>query len=73
MVPHWKALSYGDNEFRGLSCRRNSRICQDILKSGNLLHKQGFVETQSLRNVNETKLLTFFTLSFLNCQKSAIL
>ena len=31
---------------RGLSCGSTSRICQGILKSDILLHKQGFVDSQ---------------------------
>ena len=50
-VPHWKALRYGKDESRELSCGSTSSICQGILKSHNLLHKQGFVETQSIRTV----------------------
>ena len=62
-VPRLKALKYGKYETRWLSCGSTSSICQEVLKSGNLLHKQGFVETQSLLNVNQRKLLIFFTLS----------
>ena len=50
-VPNWKALRYGKDESRGISCGSTSSICQDILKSDNLLHKQGFVKTQSLHTV----------------------
>ena len=50
-VPHWKALRYGKNGSRGLSCDSTFSICQDILKIENLLHKQGLVETQLLRTV----------------------
>ena len=45
IVPHLKALRYGKDETRGLSCGSTSRIWQDILKSDNLLHKQGFVDS----------------------------
>ena len=37
----------------GLSCGSTSSICQGVLKSENLLHKRGFVKTQSLRTVIE--------------------
>ena len=33
---------YGIYERRGLSCGRTSSIPQDVMKSDNLLHKQGF-------------------------------
>ena len=42
----WKALKYGKNETRGLICGSTSSICQDALKSINLLHKFGFVDSQ---------------------------
>ena len=51
-VPHWKALRNGKDGSRELSCGSTSSICQGILKSHNLLHKQGFVKTQSLHTVN---------------------
>ena len=51
-APHLKALRYGIYEKRGLSCGSTSSICQGILKNGNLLHKWGFVKTQSLRTVS---------------------
>ena len=43
--PHWKALRYGKDESRGLSYDSTLSICQDVLKSGNLLHKQSFVDS----------------------------
>ena len=46
-VPHWEALRHGKDGSRGLSCDRTSSICQDILKSDNLLHKPGFVDSIS--------------------------
>ena len=46
-VPHWKALRYGKDGTRGLSCGSTSNICQDVLKSANLLHKQCFVDSQT--------------------------
>ena len=45
-VPHWKALRYGKADLRGLSCGSTLKIYQDVLKSGSLLHKQGFVDSQ---------------------------
>ena len=56
-VPHLKALRYGIYETRDFSCGSTSSICQCILKSGNLLHKWGFVKTQSLLTVNTKKFL----------------
>ena len=50
-VPHLKSLRYGIYETRRLSCGSVSSICQDILKSVNLLHKLVFVKTQSWRTV----------------------
>ena len=50
-MPHLKALNYGKDESKELSCGSTSSICQGILKSDNLLHKPGFVKTQSLRTV----------------------
>ena len=43
-VPHWKTLTYGEYEPRGGS---TLNICQDVLKSANILQKQGFVDSQS--------------------------
>ena len=42
----FEALRYGKDESRGQSCGSPLNIHQDILKSGNLLHKQGFVDSQ---------------------------
>ena len=43
-VNHWKALTYfmylGQ---KGLSCCCTLSICQDVMKSGNLVLKQGLV------------------------------
>ena len=50
-VPHWKALRYSKYESRGLSCDSTSSICQVVLKSDNLLHKQSYVKAQSLRTI----------------------
>ena len=46
-VPHWKALRYGKDDWRGHCCCSTLNIHQDILKSDNLLHKRGFVELVS--------------------------
>ena len=59
-VPYWKALRYGKDGLRGLSCGITSSICQDILKSDNLLHKQGFVDSQMKSTV--VSILTNFCL-----------
>ena len=50
-VPHWKALRYGKNGSRELSCGSTSSICQGILRIDNLLNKRVFVKTQSFRTV----------------------
>ena len=44
-VPQLKAIRYGIYERRGLSCNSTSSIYQDFLKSENLLHKRGFVDS----------------------------
>ena len=36
---------YGKDESRGLSCGCTSSIFQDVMKSDNLLHKRGFVDS----------------------------
>ena len=51
-IPPWKALRYGKYNSRGISCGSTLNIYQDILKSGNLLHKQGFVDSQFGTTVN---------------------
>ena len=45
-VPHLKALRYGKYVSRGCSFSSTSSICQDVLKDGNYLHKQGYVDSQ---------------------------
>ena len=42
-MSHLEAFRHGKYETKGLSCSITSSICQDVLKSDNLLHKQGFV------------------------------
>ena len=54
-VTHYIALSNGKYELRGLCCGSTVNICQGILKSANLLHKWGFVKTQSLRTVRTVR------------------
>ena len=44
-VSHLKVLRYNKDESRGLSCGCTSSICQDVMKSENLLHKRGFVDS----------------------------
>ena len=48
-VPYCKALRYGKNESRRLSCGNTLNIRQNVLKSENLLYtyKLGFVDSQS--------------------------
>ena len=41
-VTHCEGLRYGKDESRELSCGCTSSICQDVMKSDNLLHTQGF-------------------------------
>ena len=45
-VLHWKALRYGKDDSTGLSCGSTLNIHQEVLESGNLLHKRGFVDSQ---------------------------
>ena len=44
-VPHLKALRCGKDQSRELGYDSTLSICQDVLKSGNLLHKLGFVDS----------------------------
>ena len=50
-MPHRKAFRHGKDESRGLNFNCISSICQDVLKSDNLLHKWGFVDSQSVTTV----------------------
>ena len=50
-VPHLKALDSGKYESREPSCGSTFNIGQGILTITNLLHKQGFVDSQLLRTV----------------------
>ena len=50
-VPHWKALRYGKYGLRNLGCGSTFSICQDVLKSDNLLHKRGLVDYQMVATV----------------------
>ena len=45
-VANLKALSSGKYELSGLCFGSTLNICQDFLKSDNLLHKQSFVDYQ---------------------------
>ena len=54
-VPYWKALRYGKDDSRGLSCGSTLNIHQDSLKNGNSLHKWGFVDSQFGTIVFDTK------------------
>ena len=63
-VPHWKALRYGKDKSRRLSCGSTLNIHQDILKSGNLLHKWGFVDSQSSSIVIRLKILLKMTIKW---------
>ena len=44
---NWKALRHGKYEPGGLSCSSTLKICHDMLKSANLLLKQGFDDSKS--------------------------
>ena len=44
-MPCLKGLSYGKDESRGLSCGYRFSICQNVMKSDNLLHIRGFVDS----------------------------
>ena len=50
-VPHLKGLRYGKDESRGLIVGCTSSICHYVMKSDNLPHKRGFVDSQSQTNV----------------------
>ena len=43
---NWRALRYGKDDSRGLSCGSTLNVPQVVLKSGNLLRKQGFADSQ---------------------------
>ena len=45
-APHWKALRFGKDNSRWQSFGSTLNIHQDVLKSGNLLHKRAFVDSQ---------------------------
>ena len=51
-VPRWKALKYGKYDKRRLSCGSTLSICQDVLKSINLLHSRDLVDSQTVTTVN---------------------
>ena len=52
----FKGLTYGKYGTRGLSCNNTLNICQDVLKSANLLYKQGFDDSQSSATVYHIQL-----------------
>ena len=51
-VPHLKALGSGKYGPRGLWCDSTLNICQVDLKIANLLHKWGFVDSQTQTTVH---------------------
>ena len=59
-MPHWKGLVYGKDESRGLNCDSPSSIY--VVKSDSLLHKWGFVDSQSVTNVCITLKFCFLSL-----------
>ena len=66
-VPHWKALRYGKDGSKGLSCGSTSSICEDFLKSDNLLHKQGLVDSQLKTTVTKQENDTLINKRSGNC------
>ena len=42
---------YDKYEAGALSCGSTLNVCQDILKSANLLHKGGFIDSQMINTV----------------------
>ena len=63
IVHQWKALRYSKDDSRGLSCGSTLNIHQNLLKSGNLLHKQGFVDSQFCTTVHYSRLTAAIALS----------
>ena len=51
-VPHLKALRWGKFESKEVSCGSTFIICPSALKSANLLHEQGFVDSQMVATVH---------------------
>ena len=51
-IPHFKALRYGKDYLR-VSCGSTYNICQDFLKSENLLHEKGFVDSRMKTTVQQ--------------------
>ena len=78
-VPHLKGLRYGKDESRGLSCGCTSSICQDVMKSDNLLHKWGFVDSllqtivKSLFDIQMTQMQVHCCWSRKNVKKTVVL
>ena len=52
-MPCLKGLSYGKDESRDLSCGYRFSISKDVMKSDNLLHIQGFVDSLSQTTVTQ--------------------
>ena len=52
IVTLWKSLSNVEYETRGLGSESVHNICQYFMKSDNLLHKLGFVDSQMKDIVN---------------------
>ena len=50
-MPHWRALRYVKDEKRRHGFGSTSAICQDVLKTDNLLHKRGHVDSQMVSTV----------------------
>ena len=55
-IAHWKVVTCDRFDLRGLRYGSTLNICQDSLKIANLLHKQGFVDSQLLRTVDTASL-----------------
>ena len=55
-IPYWKDLRGGKYFQRELIFGNTINICQDIMKSANLLHKQGFDDSQSSTTVQNENL-----------------
>jgi len=69
-VPQRKPLRCGKFEARGLSCGSFFNIGQDILKSANSIHKQGFVNSQVQTIANRKKDSSMTNVSLKSFSKS---
>ena len=69
-VPHQKALRYGKYDTNWLCNGSTPGICQNILKSGNLLHDGDFVDFQRVATVFSTgvdkQMLYYFSQTTVN-------